>query len=250
MITKKYYDYLESKMLLEHLYQFDNKLTAFQYIFPYEKTSCHVSKGDFVLDWGCGNGHFSCFLDYLGVETVGYSFDGFPKCLENKANFTYKIGNESEPVKIDFPDNNFNVIFSIGVLEHVHETGGDQLKSLKEIARILKKQGRFYCFHLPNKYSWVETLISIIYKFIKIHGSAPHSKKFTRKDIESLVKASGFKLVEYHRYNFLPRNLTKRLLPKAVHSKCFCILFERLDLILSKCLPFICNQTYFCAEKI
>ncbi|MBQ4132690.1 MAG: methyltransferase domain-containing protein [Desulfovibrionaceae bacterium] len=47
-------------------------------------------------------------------------------------------------------------MFSIGVFEHVHETGGDQLASLKEISRVLKPEGFFLCFHLPNKYSWVE----------------------------------------------------------------------------------------------
>jgi len=82
---------------------------------------------------------------------------------------------------------------------------------LKEIGRILKRQGKFFCFHLPNKYSWVEAIITLIYKFTTIPGSAPHSKKFTRKDIEKLLERSGYKLLEYRRYNFLPRNFTKKL---------------------------------------
>lgn len=250
MITHNYYNYLKTKNLLEYLYQFDNELTAFQYILPHEITDRNIKKGDRVLDWGCGNGHFSCYLNYLGIETVGYSFDGFPKCMENSKNFRYKKGEKSEPVEIKFPDKQFDAVFSIGVLEHVHETGGDQLSSMKEIRRVLKQQGKFFCFHLPNKYSWVEVLITFIYKFTTVHGSAPHSKKFTRKNVEKLVSVSGFKLFEYRRYNFLPRNFTKKLFPNAVHSKIFCFVFGKLDYILGKCFPFFCNQTYFCAERI
>ncbi len=250
MITKDYYTFLEEEKLKKHLYQFDNELTAFQYMFPHDVAKENIRKGDRVLDWGCGNGHYSCYLSYLGVETVGYSFDGLPKCMENRNNFTYKKCDESEPTDINFPDGQFDVVFSIGVLEHVHETGGDQLKSLKEIGRILKKQGKFYCFHLPNRYSWVETLITFIYKFATVNGSKPHSKKFTRKDIEILSKESGFKMLEYGRYNFLPRNVTKRIFPSAVHSMKFRLIFEKLDMILGRCFPIFCNQTYFCVVKI
>lgn len=250
MNTKNYYEYLKRENLLGFFYQFDNKISAFQYAFPHEKANSSVSKDVKVLDWGCGQGHFSCFLDYIGCKTSGYSFDGFPEALKGKKNFSYEVGNKASPIEIPFQDKTFDAVFSIGVLEHVHETGGDQLKSLNQIERILKKEGRFYCFHLPNKYSWVEAMISVIYKFTKVHGSAPHSKKFCKNDVEKLIKPSDFKLIEYHSYNFLPRNFTKKLFPKGVHSKLFQFIFEKSDYILSKCLPFICNQSYFCAEKI
>lgn len=250
MITKSYYDYLQENQLLQHLYQFDNRLTANQYVFPHQKTEGFLSKNDRVLDWGCGNGHFSCFLNYLGIETAGFSFEGFPKCMENKSGYSYQQAGQAEPVKIDFPEQNFDAVFSIGVLEHVHETGGDQVKSLKEIHRILKDDGRFYCFHLPNKYSWVEAMVNLVYKFTRIKGSQPHSKKFSKRDVKQLCAASGLKLIEYQRYNFLPRNLTKRLLPGAVHSRLFCSIFEKTDWLLSRCLPLFCNQSYFYAEKV
>ncbi|MBT7901925.1 MAG: class I SAM-dependent methyltransferase [Candidatus Marinimicrobia bacterium] len=250
MNTKKYYEYLKDKNLVSNFYQFDNKITAFQYIFPHQKTSISVRKGDNVLDWGCGQGHFSCYLDYIGCKTYGYSFDGFPEGLKNRKEFVYEAGNEKDPVKIPFKNKKFDSVFSIGVLEHVHETGGDQIDSLKEINRILKSGSRFYCFHLPNKFSWVEAIISIIYKFGKVHGSAPHSKKFSKNDVKKLLENSGFELIEYHRYNFLPRNLTKRVFPNLVHKNYFQIVFEKTDFIFSKIFPFICNQTYFCAQKI
>jgi len=250
MNTIKYYEYLKDKNLVNYFYQFDNKITAFQYVFPHKKIGDSVRKGDKVLDWGCGQGHFSCYLDYMGCETFGYSFDGFPEGLKGRKNFSYKAGNETSPVKIPYGNEKFDSVVSIGVLEHVHETGGDQLKSLEEIKRVLKKGGCFYCFHLPNKFSWVEAMVSFIYKFKKIYGSAPHSKKFSKNDVKKMVECSGFKLIEYQRYNFLPRNLTKRIFPRAVHNKAFQFVFEKIDFILSKIFPFICNQSYFCAEKI
>jgi len=46
-----------------------------QYRLPYEKTFAYLSAGEHVLDWGCGNGHFSYFLTKHGVRTVGLSFE-------------------------------------------------------------------------------------------------------------------------------------------------------------------------------
>ena len=188
MNTIKYYEYLKDKNIVDSFYQFDNKITAFQYIFPHQKANSSVRKGDYVLDWGCGQGHFSCYLDYIGCKTFGYSFDGFPEGLKGIKNFIYELGSEANPVEIPFKSDKFDSVFSVGVLEHVHETGGDQIQSLEEIKRILKKEGCFYCFHLPNKYSWVEAMISFIYKFTKIHGSAPHSKKFSKNDVKNMLK--------------------------------------------------------------
>jgi SAM-dependent methyltransferase len=250
MLTDEYYDHLEREELIRYFYQFDNRLTAHQYDFVHEKAKLFLRENDLVLDWGCGNGHFSHFLCHLGMETVGFSFDGFPEALRENKSFTYKQGTQSEPVRIDFPDEMFVTVFSLGVLEHVHETGGDQRASLDEIRRILRPKGRFVCFHLPNKFSWVEGLITTISRFRAIDGSAPHSRKFAKKDVEQLLASAGFRLVEYQRYNFLPRNLTKKVFPRAVHAQAFRMPFEKTDQLFSQLLPLFCNQSYFCAEKI
>ncbi|NJN21612.1 MAG: class I SAM-dependent methyltransferase [Leptolyngbya sp. RL_3_1] len=216
----------------ELLYQFENEFTALQYAFPHEVTAQTLNKGDVALDWGCGNGHFSCYLNYLGMETVGYSFDGFPECMTGKEHYAYKMSDEKEPITIDFPDNQFDAVFSIGVLEHVHEMGGSQVASMAQIRRILKQGGKFYCFHLPNKYSLSEALIALIYQFKPVQFTVPHSKKFTQKAVESLAAEAGLKVVAYQRYNLLPRNLTRRLLPWVATSNWLCLALDRLDVFL------------------
>lgn len=249
MITRDFFSFLEKEGVRGLLYQFENEFTALQYSFPHEVSRDAMRQGDLALDWGCGNGHFSYYLNYLGIDTVGYSFDGWPDCMRGKENYSYKMGDVENSTMIDFPDGQFDAVFSIGVLEHVHELGGSQLESMKQIARILKDGGRFYCFHLPNKYSLSEALISLVYQFTTVKGSAPHSKKFIKKDVEALAQGAGLRVVEYQRYNLLPRNLTRRLLPFIAKSRSLCFLLDRFDFALSKLFPVLCNQIYFCAEK-
>jgi ubiquinone/menaquinone biosynthesis C-methylase UbiE len=48
---------------------------------------------------------------------------------------------------------------SMSVLEHVHETGGDQRASLAELSRVLQSGGVLLVFHLPNPYTWTEFVV-------------------------------------------------------------------------------------------
>ena len=230
-------------------YQFDNDFTGMQYSLPHDTTQEAIKPGMATLDWGCGNGHFSRYLNWLGAYTASFSFEAIPECMIGKEH-EHRTADLSEPIKIVFPNAEFDAVFSIGVLEHVHEIGGSQIDSLKEIARILKPEGIFYCFHLPNKYSFTEFLVSIASQFTTIKGSAPHSKKFTRQDVEGLARDSGLEILDFQRYNFLPRNLTKRLFPWAVKSRNICLILHKFDVLISKFFPVFCNQIYFSAKKI
>ena len=100
------------------------------------------------------------------------------------------IVNPEGVTRLPFTDESFDAVFSIGVLEHVRETGGDEVDSLKEIKRVLKKDGYFICTHLPNKFSWIEFLTS----FMK--SKHHHEYKYSKSDIKRIVELSGFNLIE------------------------------------------------------
>jgi len=77
-----------------------------------------------------------------------------PTYLARETLFEHRRGDPREPVILPFAADAFDLVFSVGVLEHVHEAGGDARGSILEIERVLKPGGHFLCFHLPNRYAW------------------------------------------------------------------------------------------------
>jgi len=197
---------LEPEPVKASLQQFRSRACAQQYRLPYAQTQEFLREPRRVLDWGCGNGYFSYFLWQAGHRVDSYAF-GAPSPMirhlqeRSERPVTYSAGIESEPVKLPYADGTFDAVFSIGVLEHVREFGGNELESLREIGRVLRPDGLFFCFHFPNRLSWIEALTTV---FRSRHH---HAYRYTKKDILRLADAAGFRVLEMHRYNALPRNV-------------------------------------------
>lgn len=197
-----------------------------------------------VLDWGCGNGWFSYYLIKAGFKKVtsyGYGWDSIDEAKKHIPEINYVNGAEvtlDNPSKIPFEDKSFDIVFSIGVLEHVHETGGDQLLSLFEINRILKPNGKFFCYHLPNKLTWIEFLKGLIVKDKAKYFL--HTRKFDDNDVKSLSLKSNFNVISIKRYNVLPYNIfRKNVFDTAILAKAYSLLDNGLLLtplnFLSQC---------------
>ena len=150
-----------SHQLREYCHQWKNGLIASQYLFPYKMVIRHLSPSSdtHVLDWGCGDGHFSFFLLQLGFTVSAYSFAQIGKIsslLESSKRFSFYHCKPEEPILLPYQNKTFDVVFSMGVLEHVQEYHGNELASLKEMYRILKPGGKVFIFHLPSQSSWIE----------------------------------------------------------------------------------------------
>ncbi len=227
-----------------HVLQFQSYVTFLQYEPVYEKTLEHLKNTRSALDWGCGNGHFSYFLLQRNIDVTGYSFDRPPPYLVGRKGYKFVAGNRSEPTDIPFGSQSFDYVFSIGVLEHVAEMGGNEQKSILEIVRLLKPGGLFLCFHLPNQHQWVEPLI----KKLRINEYT-HARRYTESEIRELVSHSGMTLESIGLYNFLPRNPFNRLPASIRNSKMLGIFIGFLDKILSHLLARFCVNYYFIARK-
>jgi SAM-dependent methyltransferase len=226
------------------LLQFGSLAAAYQYRRLYRLWRRHVPAGAEVLDWGAGNGHFSYFLSHAGYRATGYSFLPFmyEKWLADPA-YRFVPGDEREPVKLPFADASFDAVASIGVLEHVRETGGDEAKSMGEIARVLRPGGIFVAYHFPNRDSWIDRAAR------QVPGKHHHLYRYTRADIMALARGAGLELLETGRYALLPRNSLHRVLGPLRDTRLSAEVWDRLDALLGVVAAPIVQNHYFVARR-
>ena len=129
---------------------------------------------------------------------------------------------------------------SVGVLEHVKETGGDELASLREIGRTLRPGGSLICYHFPNRHSWIEWVAGHA-------GQHQHTYRYRRAEIERLVGESGLELRDVGRYGVLPRNALGRLQGILRRSAGFARAYDVVDAVLAVVLVPLCQNYWFVA---
>jgi ubiquinone/menaquinone biosynthesis C-methylase UbiE len=227
------------------LSQFRTAITAHQYVRMYRMLARHVPPGSRVLDWGTGSGHFSFFLARSGYRASAFSLEEEPRICDNLPRDRYEFtpGDLANPVALPYENGSFDAVASVGVLEHVRETGGDEVASLREIRRVLRPGGTFLCFHFPNRFSWIEAATRTI-------GRWSHQYKYTESDIRSLTRAAGLELLETKRYALLPRNVWSWGLPTWMGAS-FGVAraYDRVDDALGAVLSPICQNYLFVARR-
>lgn len=217
---------------------------AHQYRTLYRLCRKHLPEGSRVLDWGAGNGHFSYFLQRSGYRAEGYSLldARFLEWLPDPT-YTFTLGDARDPVTLPYANGSFDGVVSVGVLEHVRETGGSEARSLAEIARVLRPGGVFVCYHLPNRWSWIDWAAR------RVPGVHRHEYRYTRRDIERLASGAGLDVVETRRYGILPRNSGARL-PRGLRtSRLLARAWDATDRALAVPLSLFCQNYCFVARK-
>jgi SAM-dependent methyltransferase len=217
---------------------------AHQYRTLYRLCRKYLPEGSRVLDWGAGNGHFSYFLQRSGYRAEGFSLldARFLPWLPEPA-YTFTRGDARDPVTLPYPDGSFDGVVSVGVLEHVRETGGSEERSLGEIARVLRRGGAFLCYHFPNRTSWIDWAAR------RLPWLHRHDFRYTRRDIERLANGAGLALVEARRYGILPRNSGARLPQGLRSSRALAVAWDAVDRALAIPLSLFCQNYCFVAVK-
>jgi len=227
-----------SKEMHLHCEAWKNAAMGAQYCVPIKTLNRYLLSDPTisVLDWGCGDGHFSYLLNKKAFMISSYSFTELgpmQSILKNLNNtFTFDKSESQHPVKLPYPNEKFDAVFSVGVLEHVREFGGDEIASLHEINRILKPGGYCFIFHLPNKYSWNEFLHRVLMRF-KLVNKYIHNHLYSNKEIYELAKITNFSVTEISLYNVLPRNIFKKLPAGLGNNRLFVSLVSAIERVCS-----------------
>jgi len=167
----------------------------------------YLTEGEKVLDLGCGNGRWFKLFQKKKIDYVGVDFSE-ELIKVAKRNYPQAKFQTADILKLPFPDNCFDKIYSIAVLHHI-PSEELRLKSLKEAKRVLKPGGILilttWKFHDKKE-------LSLLFKYtiLKLIGKSnldfkdvlePWGKKikryyhcFSKKELTGLVKKAGFKI--------------------------------------------------------
>ena len=154
-----------------------------------------------VLDWGCGKGHISYLLSKLRFRVVSCDIaadaddSAFGQHTPINKEQGYDVVALHDLVRLPFDDATFDCVTSFGVLEHV----ADDLGSMHEIRRVLKKDGVFYVSFLPYFLSWTHAVM-------KRWGSSYHDRLYRQRTVRELARDAGFNVQAMWLAQLFPKN--------------------------------------------
>jgi ubiquinone/menaquinone biosynthesis C-methylase UbiE len=151
-----------------------------------------------VLEVGCGCGYLALELARLGrivtgIDVSSVAIDQARKHatrLPQGSMVDFEVGNATD---LAFPDHAFSMVYSVEVLEHLHER--DVVPHLREVARVLQPGG-VYWLMTPNRLQG----LSVGDRF-GMHGhhhegedetADVHLKEWTYSELAPLLRAAGF----------------------------------------------------------
>lgn len=151
-----------------------------------------LNKGDLrnikILEVGCGGGQLlSSFTKYCDI----YGLDISEKSLEvAKSNGYHAVMTNIETDQFPFSDDFFTIIVMNDVLEHI--TYEDHC--LREIRRILKKDGK-YILCVPNishPIAWAMQIFLDLPPRMSARYKSPHVRDYTVRLTKIVLKINGF----------------------------------------------------------
>ena len=157
----------------------------------------NIRKDDVVLDSGCGHGRHSREFAARGARVCSMDLDMASlektrELLVHDADRRAGTGGfmvlSGDALKLPFRDGTFDSIVCAEVLEHVSDDG----KACRELARVLKKNGRL-AITVPTYFS--EAIYdALTYEYFSTPGG--HVRKYLPGRLAAMVRESGLEI--YH----------------------------------------------------
>jgi 2-polyprenyl-6-hydroxyphenyl methylase/3-demethylubiquinone-9 3-methyltransferase len=154
----------------------------------------YISKGDRVLDYGCGTGALLAGgLDPSGATGVGYDISSSAIALARRLypQLCWREG----AVPLPEPDGSFSVIVSSEVIEHVFDTAA----LLADFARLLAPAGRLL---LTTPYhGWLKDAGLLLSGRFERHYHDPYSEHiryYSRRSLRQACARHGLREAAFH----------------------------------------------------
>jgi ubiquinone/menaquinone biosynthesis C-methylase UbiE len=207
-----------------------------------------------VLDWGCGSGAFSYALAMEGhrVQATDPGVPPMEAFITNAAPGRFSFQQAVDPIQLPYHDASFDVVLSNGCLEHVGESGGNDMRSLEETFRVLRPGGVFICCHLPSRSSYIEAIARAIRRPLQRYFNRfvySHNFLYTRSQVEQMATDAGYGVVYFERYGFIPRNPLSSLPPAIRDAPWFIRGIDVLDSRLTRLAPSLCQNLAWVGRK-
>lgn len=155
---------------------------AFSQHYSFVRKEIGIPETGSVLEVGSGRGSFSAYFAQDGYKTTLIDTSASVIDLAKKMFTSNGLEKDTEFVvgdafKMPFEDESFDVITSIGLLEHFE----DIESALKEQLRVLKKGGVFTAYVVPEKES-VQNLFEPLNSFLENFSFLFNANQKVRKD--------------------------------------------------------------------
>lgn len=159
-------------------------LPALAMLLPY-------SKGNVVLDAGCGNGRntvvlTSYFNKVYGVDLSPKLISYASQRLDNIVEL--KVGNITQ---LPYEKEVFDSVFSLAVFHHL-DNKKDRERAFSEVHRVLKKRG-FFLMSVRSKYENKVKGRKVIYT--DWLGSSVYNYLYGEAELKNFASKAGFKVV-------------------------------------------------------
>ncbi len=140
-----------------------------------------------LLDIGCTNGDFCSPLVKKGYDCYGLEY--MEKTIKQSQKKGIKVIKGSFLEKLPFENNYFDIVFAGEVIEHTI----DDISFLKEVNRVLKKDG-ILILTTPNLVSLGNRLLMLFGKLPRFAYSEFHYRIYTAVLIKNKIIRAGFKI--------------------------------------------------------
>lgn len=188
----------------------------------YQKQLAEITKliprNSKVLDIGCGVGTTSAVIKLVkpDADVIGIDIEKRPTWEDYQKQYNVKYFID-DALSLKFKKDEFDVVVSFGVIEHVT----DDKKFIAENLRILKRRGFGVILNIPNKYSINEFLAR---KLSQYH----HERKYNMPEIKSLLISAGIRNFTIKRRFLIPAQVNR---VSSFLGKTFNIFYSELDFI-------------------
>jgi len=170
-----------------------NKIFLYKRIKTIE-SMINQNKNGKALDVGCGSGEFTVLLKKYFNEVVGidYSDEMIEVAkkydVKNEVNFKY-----GDCTKIEYPDNTFDYLFALGLLDYVNDLDAVIL----ELKRVLKKDGKLIITIPKNP------TIFFLFRFFnglryKLFDAPPIVNALNKIQLYKIFENNGFSITKIH----------------------------------------------------